>query len=56
MYSCAGENATDHYETAVFYHCNKPRWNEVIAVSLPIHSFSECHLRIEYRHCPGDVM
>ncbi|XP_067931500.1 dedicator of cytokinesis protein 4-like isoform X2 [Watersipora subatra] len=51
----ASDAPTSHYESAVFYHSNHPRWNEVVKIGLTEHQFHSCHLRIEFRHCSNNA-
>ncbi|TRY70430.1 hypothetical protein TCAL_09293 [Tigriopus californicus] len=40
----------DKFTTVVFYHEGKPRWNEIIKISIPVEEFASCHIRFTFRH------
>ena len=40
----------DSYRSLVFYHNQKPRWNEVTKITIDAHKFSECHLQFTIWH------
>ena len=40
----------DSYRSLVFYHNQKPRWNEVTKIMIDAHKFSECHLQFTFWH------
>ena len=40
----------DSYRSLVFYHNQKPRWNEVTKITIDAHKFSECHLQFTFWH------
>lgn len=40
----------DKFTTVVFYHEGKPRWNEIIKISIPVEEFAGCHVRFTFRH------
>ncbi len=39
----------DIFKSVVFYHESKPRWNEVLKVTIPVEMFSVSHLRFTFR-------
>ena len=45
-----GEVCTDSYSTVVYYHANKPLWNETIKVRVNFEQFLKCHVRFLVRH------
>ena len=45
-----GEVCTDSYSTVVYYHANKPLWNETIKVRVNFEEFLKCHVRFLVRH------
>ncbi|KAL4226980.1 Dedicator of cytokinesis protein 3 [Mactra antiquata] len=49
-YGC-GEPATAEYVSAIYYHNNKPDWNETVKISVPIDVFPGCHVCFELYHC-----
>lgn len=38
------------YHSLVYYHEGKPRWNEIVRVTLEAEQFAGCHIRFTYRH------
>lgn len=38
------------FTTVVYYHEGKPRWNEVVRVSVPVELYSVVHLRFTFKH------
>ncbi|KAJ8709629.1 hypothetical protein PYW08_009633 [Mythimna loreyi] len=46
----AGVPLTDEYTSVVYYHDDKPRWQEVFKVCLNIEEFKEAHLVFMCRH------
>ncbi len=45
-----GGSTTSRYHTVVYYHDGKPRWNEVVRVTVPADLFAGTHLRFTFRH------
>ena len=46
----SGEVCTDSYSTVVYYHANKPLWNETIKVRVNFEEFLKCHVRFLVWH------
>ncbi|KAK6177339.1 hypothetical protein SNE40_015458 [Patella caerulea] len=46
-----GEEALTVYRSAVFYHNNSPKWNDIIRLAIPIEKFTGAHIRFEFFHC-----
>ena len=40
----------DFHTSLVFYHEPKPKWNEVIKISIPVEKFTSSHIRFTYFH------
>lgn len=42
----------DPYKSVVYYHEDKPKWNEYFKISLPmnIEEFSSAHIRFTFKH------
>ncbi|XP_014661425.1 PREDICTED: dedicator of cytokinesis protein 1-like [Priapulus caudatus] len=38
------------YRSVVYYHEDKPRWNETFQVAVPIEEFYNAHLRFDFKH------
>ncbi len=45
-----GSEHRAHYTSLVYYHEGKPRWNEVIRVTLPSDQFAGSHIRFTFSH------
>jgi dedicator of cytokinesis protein 1 len=45
-----GSELKANFTSLVYYHEGKPRWNEVVRVTLPADQFAICHLRFTFRH------
>lgn len=48
----AGSIPKDQYKSVVYYHDDKPKWNEYFKVALPmnIEEFSGAHIRFTFKH------
>ncbi|CRL05400.1 CLUMA_CG018000, isoform B [Clunio marinus] len=38
------------YHSVIYYHDDKPKWNETFKVNLPIDDFVRCHLKFMFKH------
>ncbi|XP_064606034.1 dedicator of cytokinesis protein 3-like [Liolophura sinensis] len=47
----SGDSPNKEYQTAVFYHNNKPEWNETVNVCLNMDQFPGSHIRLDFKHC-----
>lgn len=47
-----GSILKDPYKSVVYYHEDKPKWNECFKISLPmnIEEFSTAHIRFTFKH------
>ncbi len=45
-----GVEPKDSFKSVVYYHHAKPRWNEVVKITLPADQFQKCHLRFTFTH------
>ncbi|KAH8278766.1 hypothetical protein KR018_008948, partial [Drosophila ironensis] len=46
----AGHPPIDEYKSVVYYHDDKPKWQETFKVDVPIEDFKQCHLRFSLKH------
>ncbi|KAH8388441.1 hypothetical protein KR093_006384, partial [Drosophila rubida] len=46
----AGHPPIDEYKTVVYYHDDKPKWQETFKIHVPIEEFKQCHLRFMLKH------
>lgn len=46
----AGAALVSEYKSVVYYHEDKPKWNETFKIQVPIDDFKHCHLRFMFRH------
>ncbi|EDV94993.1 dedicator of cytokinesis protein 1 isoform X2 [Drosophila grimshawi] len=46
----AGHPPIDDYKSVVYYHDDKPKWQETFKIHLPIEEFKVCHLRFTLKH------
>nr|QGA73380.1 dedicator of cytokinesis protein 3 [Spodoptera frugiperda] len=47
----ASGNGSTSYESVVLYHNNSPAWGEHLRLTVPLETFTNAHVRIEFRHC-----
>ena len=40
----------DEYRSIVYYHEDKPRWNETFKIAIPIEEFYRSHLKFTFKH------
>jgi len=47
-----GSPPVSQYKSVVYYHNDKPRWNEYLRINLPmsIEDFSTAHVRFTFKH------
>lgn len=38
------------YHSVIYYHEDKPRWNETFKVAIPIDDFKSSHLLFTFKH------
>ncbi|XP_058812929.1 dedicator of cytokinesis protein 1 isoform X3 [Topomyia yanbarensis] len=49
--SCGGGGcALNEYKSVIYYHEDKPKWNETYKIDVPIEEFKQCHLRFTFKH------
>uniref|UniRef100_A0A1L8DMR3 Putative signaling protein n=1 Tax=Nyssomyia neivai TaxID=330878 RepID=A0A1L8DMR3_9DIPT len=46
----AGNGMSSEYKSVIYYHEDKPKWNETFKVQVPIDEFKQCHLRFQFKH------
>ncbi|XP_023175587.2 dedicator of cytokinesis protein 1 isoform X3 [Drosophila hydei] len=46
----AGHPPIDEYKSVVYYHDDKPKWQETFKIHVPIEEFKQCHLRFTLKH------
>ncbi|CAD7083698.1 unnamed protein product [Hermetia illucens] len=46
----AGAQMLNEYKSVVYYHEDKPKWNETFKIQVPIEEFKQCHLRFTFKH------
>lgn len=46
----AGVEMLNDYKSVIYYHDDKPKWNETFKIQVPIDEFKHCHLRFTYKH------
>ncbi|XP_062554821.1 dedicator of cytokinesis protein 1 isoform X3 [Armigeres subalbatus] len=45
-----GGFALNEYKSVIYYHEDKPKWNETFKIDVPIEEFKQCHLRFTFKH------
>lgn len=46
----AGASFLDEYKSVIYYHEDKPKWNETFKIQVPIEEFKLCHLKFTFKH------
>lgn len=46
----AGAPKTNEYKSVIYYHDDKPKWNETFKIELSIDEFKNCHLKFTFKH------
>lgn len=46
----AGHPPIDEYKSVIYYHDDKPKWQETLKIHIPIEEFKQCHLRFIIKH------
>jgi hypothetical protein len=46
----AGAPPLNAYKSVIYYHDDKPKWNETFKINVPIEEFKQCHLRFMFKH------
>lgn len=46
----AGHPPIDEYKSVIYYHDDKPKWQETFKIHIPIEEFKQCHLRFTFKH------
>ncbi|CAG7727806.1 unnamed protein product [Allacma fusca] len=52
IFGGSGSQGSDQYKSIVYYHDDKPKWNEIFKLNLPIKNeeFSKAHLKFTFKH------
>lgn len=45
-----GAPMTSEYRSVIYYHEDKPKWNETFKINVPIEEFIKCHLKFMFKH------
>ncbi|XP_055530559.1 dedicator of cytokinesis protein 1 isoform X2 [Wyeomyia smithii] len=45
-----GSSVLNEYKSVIYYHDDKPKWNETFKIDVPIEEFKQCHLRFTFKH------
>lgn len=45
-----GAAMTNEYHSVIYYHDDKPMWNETFKINVPIEEFIKCHLKFTFKH------
>ncbi len=45
-----GASMTSEYHSVIYYHEDKPKWNETFKIDVPIEEFIKCHLKFMFKH------
>lgn len=45
-----GAAMTNEYHSVIYYHDDKPIWNETFKINVPIEEFIKCHLKFTFKH------
>lgn len=45
-----GASMTSEYHSVIYYHDDKPKWNETFKINVPIEEFIKCHLKFMFKH------
>lgn len=45
-----GAAMSNEYHSVIYYHDDKPMWNETFKINVPIEEFIKCHLKFTFKH------
>ena len=45
-----GIDAFDKFKSVIYYHEDKPKWNEIFKVAVPIEEFKGSHIKFTFKH------
>lgn len=45
-----GASMLSEYRSVIYYHEDKPKWNETFKINVPIEEFIKCHLKFTFKH------
>jgi hypothetical protein len=45
-----GATLTGEYRSVIYYHEDKPKWNETFKINVPIEDFAKCHVKFLFKH------
>lgn len=49
-----GAAMVSEYHSVIYYHDDRPKWNEIFKINLPIEDFIRCHLKFMFKHRSSD--
>ncbi|KAL0276596.1 UNVERIFIED_CONTAM: hypothetical protein PYX00_004139 [Menopon gallinae] len=50
IYIGGGVEALNEFKSVIYYHEDKPKWNEIFKVAVPIDEFKSSHLKFTFKH------
>lgn len=45
-----GVEALNEFKSVIYYHEDKPKWNEIFKVAVPIEEFKSSHIKFMFKH------
>nr|AKO62845.1 mbc isoform a [Prodiamesa olivacea] len=45
-----GASLVSEYRSIIYYHEDRPKWNETFKINVPIEEFAKCHLKFMFKH------
>lgn len=45
-----GIEALNEFKSVIYYHEDKPKWNEIFKVAVPIEEFKGSHIKFTFKH------
>ncbi|KAK6633076.1 hypothetical protein RUM43_012819 [Polyplax serrata] len=50
IYMGGGVEALNEFKSVIYYHEDKPKWNEIFKVAVPIEEFKSSHIKFMFKH------